>query len=607
MRKFLRFATVALAAIAIAACNDDETKLAPEGGDEDYKEVTLSCSIDLIEGVETNDYGTAEITLPGDEILEFLDMTEVEFYKAMGSFTGTAPSTTQVDNTISFGVCTGNDHDKMNFCPSSTNNFGCWMNAESAVTTWGDGGVFYHESNIEWGLEDPSDEELANMWKFTIGFKPGQNQYKAGDKVKATYFFLKEAEDADEVDLYCYVEIIFNIVAAQKINLNVVATTELSYDIDFDSEYIHYAIDLPVEEIKAKIGVDAQSAKAYAVNPDGSYSAVMGNNFWFMKDGKQGAWGEGAAVCLNNNEQDHWIYCLFPDETIAGTTVNGAIAFANDKGDAYIVKVAINVTGIDYTVINELVPLETGNIDHVLTANNIAAISQALGVDSVDLSKVTIFGVNADGTRYDGEFTANNGYWYLANGNVSDYTTVTSDPASGGFIEYRGNNTFGCGLWKDSGDTATFKLGLELGDKSCVLTFVLTVAEPAIYETTEVGTATLSATQALTDGYGGQLVDISDILTTLGVSDITILDLNGGMEYTANGGFWMNADGVAVEYGAESVFFVEPKYEDDAFKGLATGIHPENATAGSYTATFRVADLNTMKHVTCTLTITVTE
>jgi hypothetical protein len=69
----------------------------------------------------------------------------------------------------------------------------------------------------------------------------------------------------------------------------------------------------------------------------------------------------------------------------------------------------------------------------------------------------------------------------------------------------------------------------------------------------------------------------------------------------------MNADGEAVGYGAESVFFVEPKYEDDTFVGLATGIHPENATAGSYTATFRVADLNTMKHVTCTLTITVTE
>ncbi len=607
MRKFFRFATVALAAIAITACNDDETKLAPEGGDEDYKELTLSCSIDLIEGVETNAYGTGEITMPGDEILEFFDMTELEFYKAMGSFTGTAPSTSQVDNTISFGVCTGNDHDKMNFCPSSSNNFGCWMNAESAVTTWGDGGVFYHESVIEWGLEEPSNDELDNMWKFAIGFKPGQNQYKAGDKVKATYFFLKEAEDDGEVDLYCYVEITFNIVAAQEVNLNVVATSELSYNIDFDADYIHYAIDLPVDEIKAKIGVEAQSAKAYAVNPDGSYSAVMGNNFWFMKDGKQGAWGEGAAVCLNNNEQEYWIFCLFPDETIAGTTVNGAIAFANDNGDAYIVKVAVSVTGIDYTVINVLASLEEGESEYVLSDFNLAAISEALGVDSVDLSQVTLFGVNANDSRYDGSYTANNGYWYLANGNVSDYSTVTSDPDYGGYIEYRGNNTFGCGLWKDSGETASFRLGLELGEKTCVLTFVITVAEPAIYETTEVGTASLSASQALADGYEGDLVDISEILTTLEVSDITILDVNGGMGYTANGGFWMNADGEVVGYGAESVFFVEPKYEEEALIGLATGVHPDNAAIGTYTATFRVADLDAMKHVTCTLTVTVTE
>lgn len=63
---------------------------------------------------------------------------------------------------------------------------------------------------------------------------------------------------------------------------------------------------------------------------------------------------------------------------------------------------------------------------------------------------------------------------------------------------------------------------------------------------------------------------------------------------------------VRLDYGA-GVFFVEPSYDEEVFKGLATGIHPENATAGLYTTTFRVADLNTMKHVTCTLTITVTE
>ena len=610
MRKFFRFATMALAAMTIVACNDDDKKsITPEGGDEDYKEITLSCSIDLMAGIETSNYSMGEMSMPGDKILEFFDMTAAEFYKAMGTYTGAAGSTTQVDNTIQFGVCTGNDIDKMNFCPSSSNNFGCWMNAQSAVCTWGDDAVFYHESIIEWGLEDPDEETLANMWTFGIGFYPGHNDYKAGDVVKATYFFLKEAEEDGEPDLYCYVEMIFNIVEAEEVELNIVETKQLNYIIDFDDEYIHYAIELPVEDIQTKIGVSAQSAKAYAVNPDGSFSATMGNNFWFMKDGTVGAWGTGAAVCLNNNEQDHWIFCLFPDETLAGTTVNGAIAFANEDGDAYVIKVAVEVEGIDYTAIDVLVPYEEGELEYTLTENNLAAIYAALGVDSVNMSEVTIFGVNADGSRYEGNFTANNGYWYEANGNVSDYVTATADIDNcGGYIEYRGDNTFGCGLWRESGESATFKIGLELGDKTCVLTFTITVDEPSVIETEQVDAVSLTATQTLAAGYGGELVDISGILETLDAEEITILDNDGGYVYTANYGFWFDAEGNIVGWG-DAYFFVEPAYNDDAeFVGLQTGIHPDHATAGaSYTATFRAADLNTMKHVTVTLTVNVTE
>jgi hypothetical protein len=610
MRKFFRFATMALVAIAITACDKDDKKtIAPDnGGDEDYKEITVSCSIDLMAGIETVGYSMGEMSMPGDKILEFFDMTAKEFYKAMGTYTGAAGATTQVDNTIQFGVCTGNNIDKMNFCPSSSNNFGCWMTAGSAVTTWGDDAVFYHESVVEWGLEDPDEETLANMWTFGIGFYPGHNDYKAGDKVKATYFFLKEAEEEGEPDLYCYVEMIFNIVEAEEVQLNVVETRQLNYTADFDAEYIHYAIDLPVDDILAKIGVDAQSAKAYAVNPDGSFSATMGNNFWFMKDGTAGSWGTGAAICLNNNEQDHWIFCMFPDETLAGTTLNGAIAFANDKGEAYVIKVAVAVTGIDYTAINVMASYETGEVEYTLSENNLAAIYAALGVDSVDLSTVTLFGVNADGSRYDGNFTANNGYWYLANGNVSDYGTVTSDPDCGGFIEYRGENTFGCGLWRESGETSTFMIGLELGEKTCVLTFTITVDEPAIIETEQVDAVNLTASQALADGYAGELVEISGILEKLGATDITILDTEGGYDYTANSGFWFDAEGNIVGWG-DAYFFVEPGYNDGGeFLGLQTGIHPDHATAGaSYTATFRVADLNTMKHVTVTLTVNVTE
>lgn len=608
MRNFFRFATMALAAMTIVACNDDDKKsITPEGGDEDYKEITVSCSVNLMAGIETVGYSMGEMSMPGDKILEFFDMTAAEFYKAMGTYTGAAGSTSQVDNTIQFGVCTGNDIDKMNFCPSSSNNFGCWMTAGSAVTTWGDDAVFYHESVVEWGLEDPDDETLANMWTFGIGFYPGHNDYKAGDIVKATYFFLKEAEEDGEPDLYCYVEMIFYIVEAAEVELNVVETAQLNYPVEFDSEYIHYAINLPVEDIRTKIGVDAQSAKAYAVNPDGTYSAAMGNNFWFMKDGTVGSWGEGAAVCLNNNEQDHWIFCLFPDETLAGTTVNGAIAFANEDGDAYVIKVAVEVAGIDYTAINVLASNEEGEVEYTLTENNLAAIYAALGVDSVDLSTVTIFGVNADGSRYDGNFTANNGYWYLANGNVSDYGTVVGDPDCGGYLEYRGENTFGCGLWKESGETATFKIGFELGEKSCVLTFTITVDEPAVYETEQVDAVSLTATQPMADGYSGELVAISGILEKLGATDITILDTDGGMGYTANYGFWYDAEGNIVDW-SNAYFFVEPAYDEDVFVGLQTGIHPDHAAAGgSYTATFRVANLDTMKHVTVTLTVNVTE
>ena len=77
MRKFFRFATMALVAIAITACDKDDKKtIAPDnGGDEDYKEITVSCSIDLMAGIETVGYSMGEMSMPGDKILEFFDMT----------------------------------------------------------------------------------------------------------------------------------------------------------------------------------------------------------------------------------------------------------------------------------------------------------------------------------------------------------------------------------------------------------------------------------------------------------------------------------------------------------------------------------------------------
>ena len=350
--------------------------------DEDYLETTVTCTIELMAELQTNDYGVGTMTMPGDKILEFFDMTAEEFYHAMGTYSGDAGSTTQENNTINFGVCTGNDHDQMNFCPSSSNNFGCWMDANSAVCTWGDDAVFYHESLCEWGLDDPGEENLAAMWDFAVGFYPSHNSYAAGDQVKATYFFQKDAEDADEKDLYCYVEMIFDIVAPKDIDLNIIDSQILTYTKEYDGDYSAYSIeeDIDLDAVASCIGCSVEDAVVYAINSDDSVYANPGTNFWFSIDGDVMGWGEGCGIDINY-DNGYWSFCNYPDETLAGQMCYGAIAFTNpDTMDAYAIYVAVEIPGIDYTTIDVLVSYEAGESEYVLTENNIAAICAALGV-----------------------------------------------------------------------------------------------------------------------------------------------------------------------------------------------------------------------------------
>ena len=600
------------ALFCLAGCHPDDPIIIIDDGGEDFEDTTLSCSVDVMAGIETTDYGMGVITMPGKEILDFFEMTAKEFYLGIGEFTTGSTSSAQSNNTISFGVCTGNDIEKMNFCPSTSNNLGCWFDKSSAAVTWGDDAVFYHESNIEWGLSDPDDETLASMWDFTFGFYPGHNDYKAGEKVKATYFFYKEAEDDDDKELYCYVEMIFNITEAKAVELDVVKTQEITIDNPYIPDWGATSIDeyIDFDAVASAIGCSADDAVVYAFNSDGSVYPAAGTNFWFSVAGDVIQYGEGCGIDINK-DAGYWTYCNYPDETLAGQTCKGAIAFVNTSTNkAYLVKLTVNLSSIDYTSIDVMVSYEEGETVYTLTESNIAAISEALGTgDTFNMDEIELVGINADGSQYAGDFTANNGYWYNLAGDVADWAAIEADGYLGEYIEYRGDNSFGCGFWEESGATATVKLGLKKGDAMCILTFNLTVAEPAVYETEEIGTATLSATQKLSDGYAGQIVDITEVLATLGTEDFTVLDAEGGCTYTSNGGFWYDAEGNVVGWGDTSAFFFEPSYgEDETFLGLGTGIKDDVATAGStYTATFRIADINAMKHVTCNFSLTVTE
>lgn len=613
MKKF--FLLFAAAALTLAACNkpqyiipvdtDDPEIEVPDTG---IKETKLTVDITLQDGVNNTYEGTVGV-MPGAKILEALDMTEAEFYEAMGTYSGSAidVQTSQENNTIMFGVANANDTDNLKWIPSTSNNFGHWFAKDGALCGWGDEAYFFTESLTEWGLDDPDAETLAGMWNFTVGCFPGRTV--AGETYKATeVFFLTDDED---VEHYVYVQWVIKIEEAEEVKLNVVKTQEITYNSPFYGDYTHTDLvaDIDMAAVSAAIGIDYTEADAYGVNPDGSFSLAPGKNWWYKVDGTIAAWGEGAGICINDDAgTNSWAWCMYPDESLGGQTCYGAFAFVNPATlNAYVVKVIVNVEGIDFLAMDVLVSYEDGETEYTLTENNLAALAEALGVESVAAEEIgttyKLKGINADGSVYEGDdFTANNGYWYDLEGNVSNWGAVEAAGYLGSYIEYRGNFTFGCGFWEESGATNTVKIGV--GD--AILTFNLTVDEAKSFETEEAGVMEVSTSQAVAAGYGGgQLIlDSAKARELLGEGVIFLLDKDGGMDYTANGGFWFNADGEVCAY-ADGSFYIEPSEEEFV---MNTGIHPGNVTAaGTFKTSVRIANPDTGKHITVNVTITVTE
>ena len=616
MKRF--FLLFAAAALTLAACNKPQYVIPVDNGEEKedpgtnpgtdpeegIKETTLTVNISLQDGVNNNYDGTVG-TMPGAKILEALDMTEAEFYKAMGTYTGSAypdPQTSQENNTVMFGVAESNNTDNLKWIPSSSNNFGHWFTAEGNICAWGDDATFFTESLTEWGLDAPDADVLAGMWNFTVGCFPDRTH--AGETYKATeVFFLT---DDDEVEHYVYVQWVIKIEEAEEVTLTVAGTQELTYDTPFNNygDYPHTPIvpDLDEAAIQAAIGIPYTDAVAYGVNPDGSFTLAPGKNWWYAVDGTVASWGAGAGICINDDAgTNSWAWCMYPDENLGGQTLKGAFAFVNPANlNAYVIKVTVNVEGIDFLSMDVLVSYELGESIYTLNENNLAALAAALGVESVAAEEIgttyPIKGYNADGSLYEGSFTANNGFWYSSTGNVTSWGSEDFDT----YIEYRGDYNFGCGLWEESGVSKTVKLGV--GD--AILTFNLTVDEPKSFETTEAGVIDRTVTQAVADGYGGAQVEITEeevaALIEGTAGDWYLLDKDGGMEYTANGGFWFNAAGEVCGW-SDGAIYIEPA---ENFPALNTGIQADNGTgAGSYSATIRIANPDSGKHVTVNVTV----
>lgn len=621
MKKVLLF--VAAAALTLAACQKQQYVIPVDNGEEEekgnpseegYVETTIEVNVVLKDGV-SNVYDGVTAVVPGDKVLEALDMTATEFYTAMGTYTGSAleMTTSQQNNTIMFGVADGNDTDNFKWVPSSSNNYGHWFTAEGNICGWGDTAIFFTESQCEWGLESPDAETLDAMWNVTVGCFPGRTH--AGETYKATEVFF--ITDEDDVENYVYIVWNIKIEAAEEVKLNVVATQEVNFTSEFNDSFIHTDLvsEIDAAALQSAIGVSLEEADVYGMNADNTPGLAPGKNFWFTaEEGNLTGYGAGAGLCINDDAgTNSWAWCMYPDETLAGKTIKGAIAFVNPTTlNAYVVKVSVVLSTIDYLIINTLVSYEEGVSPYTLTENNIAAIAEALGVETLDLAAIggdiAIKGVNADGSIYDGAYTANNGYWYTLEGNVTDWAGIEAAEYVGAYIEYAGEGTFNCGLWEETGVTATVKLALVKGDKTAVLTFNLEVDEAKSFETEEAGVLAKSTSQAVSAGYGGGVLEITEAEVAALIEgtpdDWYVLDTEGNMNYTANGGFWYNANGEVCAYD-DGAFFIEP---GEAFPSMNTGIHPGNVTAAAtFTGSFRIANPESGKHVTVNATITVTE
>ncbi len=543
-------------------------------------------------------------------------------------------TTTQSNNTIMFGVADKNNTDDLKWVPRTSDNFGHWFAADGKLTIWGsetDLAVFYTQSVCDWGVESPDAETLANQWVYTVGHRPGRSE--PGKTYTATEVFFYT--DEDDVEYYAYVQINLHMQEVKEVKLNVVNTQEIEHTHEFIPSWGATSIqeEIDFDAVAAAIGISADEATVYAINSDGSVYPGAGTNFWFSVAGDVMSYGAGCGIDINK-DAGYWTYCNYPDETLAGQTLKGSIAFVNPaNNNAYVVNVTVNLATIDYLSIDVLVSYEDGESTYKLTENNLAALAAALGVESVTAEEIgttyPLKGINADGSVYDGAFTANNGYWYSSAGNVTSYGSADFNA----YIEYRGDYSFGCGLWEESGMQSTVKFGV--GD--AVLTFHLTVDEPKAFETEEVGTMAVSATQAISAGYSGQTIvlDYDAICSTLGLTDedfeekFKITSTTGSVDYTAEqpGGFWFNGDNEICGWGdVNSAYFLNFKYGDalqDASAGklqLLTGIRNDNSTsqetgevthtcplAGTYAGVVRMANIETMKHITLTVTLTITE
>ena len=473
MKKIFMPFALAATVFCFAACSEKDPVIPPTpGGDDDgddpkeevdgTHEKTAKVNVDFIVG---SDYANAQ--MPGSEILEFFDMTEAEFYAAMGTYSGSAAdgTTAQENNTISFGLAVGNDHENLTMTPSTCNNFGHWVGTDAQLTYWNGreekGWVVAAESQATWGAESPDEETLSAMFNF--GIYDGAS-HEAGTSEVFTEFFYYTDPDTDAEYLF-YVEWHINFVEAGEVELTIAGEQTITRDVEYNGDYAGFSIDedIDAEALESAIGIAAADATVYAINSDGSVYAIPGTNFWYSIAGDVMSWGEGCGIDINK-DAGYWGFCMYPDASLAGQTCVGAIAFANpDNMKAYKVTVKANIAGIEAVVPEDESKMHDVTVDAEFNVTSSDGCTVDLSEKLADAFQITaeqfataVTAGQVECSAYVGEDAVEQsggglmGCWFDANGAWCEYGTA--DDAGNNirsyFAEFYNNYTAGVGFYE---------------------------------------------------------------------------------------------------------------------------------------------------------------
>jgi hypothetical protein len=354
-------------------------------------------------------YAGVTVSLDSTKLCELFEYASVaELVAGLGTLD--AEGNAQLDNEITFFALNYSTKYEVTD-PSTSNYFGHWFDANGDVCSWGETAYLFCEKQDETSLN------------FTIGLYPDRGP------VDSVYHII----EAMKYDDYT-VAFLFNVKIGpvEQITATVVGTSTLETEAELDATYTATALDIPVATITSAIGCAPEEATLLGVNADNSLfvAAYTANNgYWFSATGDVCSWGtEGAAIFAEYDATNQKINVgQKPEGCTVGQTYSATLAFINN-GSQYNVVVSMTVTEPTVDPYPQATVMDSINLAFAVdTINDYTAtvleldtvkIATALGCEPAAAS---LYGVSADDSLYIAGFTANNGCWFNASGDVCNY------------------------------------------------------------------------------------------------------------------------------------------------------------------------------------------